>query len=537
MGKTRKQKEVVLAFMTGLLLVLAAVFSTLYFFRLDLTSARSYSLSGSARNLFTELPQTVRITYFISRNLSSRHPGAQAVEDLLREIEAVSHGKISVRIQDPGSDGSKAEALGVVPQQMQVVENSEQRIGLVYTGIVMEYLDRHRTIPAIISTETLEYELIKAIRALVSDTKQVAGLLIGDGDKSLEQDYGNLANALSRGGYDISPIEKDRPILPDVTVLFVLGNSSLDRYDSYFIDSYLMNGGRVFFASKSVDVKADNNLLAQALPQAGIPSLLASYGVTLPPELVLDESNLTVPFQSASQQGRMSIQYVPYPHWVAVQERYVNKNSPVSANFIGLDLYWPSPILLAPGSALKFSVLASSSPRAWKQTSNFATSPQDRERYFDEQESTRGTYTLAVSATGRLSSAFANGDLPARDGFAPLAMPAKGSAEVRFIAVSSADFLTDLMSMMKSDFNAGFALSGADWLTQSEDLIALRSRVERNMRLNKIENPAVRKAMIGFTYVFNIVLIPLGIALAALARALRRNRREKLARMARGGEV
>ncbi|PKL07449.1 MAG: hypothetical protein CVV51_14030, partial [Spirochaetae bacterium HGW-Spirochaetae-7] len=33
---------------------------------------------------------------------------------------------------------------------MQVVERSEQRLALVYTGIVVEYLDRHETIPAIL---------------------------------------------------------------------------------------------------------------------------------------------------------------------------------------------------------------------------------------------------------------------------------------------------------------------------------------------------------------------------------------------------
>jgi len=116
-------------------------------------------------------------------------------------------------------------------------------------------------------------------------------------------------------------------------------------------------------------------------------------------------------------------------------------------------------------------------------------------------------------------------------------MPAVKIRDVRFIVVSSADFLTDLMSMMKSDFNAGFALSGADWLSQSEDLIAVRSRVERNMRLNKMDNPDVRAAMIRFTYIVNIILIPLGIALLAVARAVRRTRREKAARSARGGEA
>ncbi len=537
MTQTRRQKEKTLALMTALFLALGAIFSTIYFFRMDFTSARSYSLSATAKKLHSELPQTVRITYYISKSLSNRHPGAQAIEDLLRELEAVSRGKISVKIQDPGNDGSKAEALGVTPQQMQVVEKSEQRVALVYTGIVMEYLDRHQTIPAVISTETLEYELIKAVRSLVSDKRQVAGLLIGDGDKTLEGDYGRLADVLSRGGYEIVTIQRGKPVQSDVSVLFVLGNSSIDRYDSYFIDSFLMGGGKVFFAAKSVDVKPENNLVAQALPQSGVPALLAAYGVSLPPELVLDESNLTVPFQSASQQGRMTIQYVPYPHWIAVQKRFANKNSPVTARFSGLDLYWPAPLVLAAQSPLQFTVLASSTPRAWKQTSNYATSPQDQALYFTEQESTRGSYALAVSASGTLPSAFANGDLPTRDGSDPLPPPAKKSGDVRFIVVSSADFLTDLMSMMKSDFNAGFALSGADWLTQSEDLIAVRSRVERNMRLNKIENPDVRAAMINFTYAVNIALIPLGIALVGVFRAVRRNRREKQARAMRGGEA
>lgn len=537
MKDSRLKNEYIISSLTLLLCVLLAVASSLYFKRLDFTSAREYTLSPTARNLYREIPETIRITYYISGNLAARHPGARAIEDFLKELEAISRGSIRVRIESPDRDTAKVEAYGIAPQQMQVVEQNEQRVALVYTGIVVEYLDSFQAIPAILSTQTLEYDLIKIIRTLINNTSSVAGLLIGDAGKTLETDYRLLAQGLLQAGYQPRQIEHGKPIESDVSVLLVLGNAMLDRYDAYFIDDYMRRGGRVFFAARGVDIDLERGLAAYPVAEDGIIGLLAAYGIELKRQLVLDEANLTVPFQTANNMGGYSIQYIKYPHWINIQSRFANRSHPVTSRFAGLNLFWPSPLSVMPGSNLETTNLVTSTPLAWLQTSSFATSPQDVPRYYFEQAASRGTYILGMSATGRVRSPFSGGDLPQRLGEPALAVPPADPFDVRFIVVSSTDFLSDLMSFSQSEFNLSFALSAADWLNSEEDLIAIRTRSERDLRLNKIQDSATRDALILLVYIVNIVLIPLVMVIWALMRSKARSKREQLARKNRGAEL
>jgi len=536
MPRLQKQERL-LAVLFTLGIVFAAIASSLYYVRLDLTSSRAFTLSSAARGLHAEIPESVRISYFVSKSLADRHPGPGAIEDLLRELEAASKGKIRVRIVDPTKDPAEAEQFGVAAQQMQVVERSEQRVAMVYTGIVMEYLDRHETIPAVLTTETLEYELVKSIRAVVGDIHLVAGLLAGDEDKSVANDYKTLSGSLARAGYEPREVLRGTVIEDDVDLLFVLGNASIDRYDSAFIDSFLMRGGKAFFAVKGVSINPEYGLTAAAVPEGGLLQVLSAYGFDVQRRLVLDQSNLTVPFQTQRQGGGYQIQYVRYPHWVAIDARFVDPGSPMTARFAGLDLYWPSPMTLRPVAGVTYGELAKTTPKAWLQTRDFAAAPEDQSRYALELAETSGQYLVAVSAAGSFPSAFAAGDAPFRDGAPPPPEPvAAASSPTRIVVVSSADFLTDLMKMSDSGFNASFAISAADWLSSRDDLIAIRARAVTDTRLNRIQDQGQREFLIALTYIVTLGLVPFGVVVWGLARFARRNRAERDSRVARGGE-
>jgi ABC-type uncharacterized transport system involved in gliding motility auxiliary subunit len=103
--------------------------------------------------------------------------------------------------------------------------------------------------------------------------------------------------------------------------------------------------------------------------------------------------------------------------------------------------------------------------------------------------------------------------------------------------VSSADFLTDLMRMSDSMFNASFALNAADWLVSSDELLALRTKATVDTRLNKIRDPGTKAALVAITYVATIALVPLAVVVYGLARSSRRNKRERDSRAAAGGEA
>ncbi|MCX7025422.1 MAG: Gldg family protein [Spirochaetes bacterium] len=536
MIRKKIREERILLILSIAAIVLGAAFSARFFFRLDLTGSRSHTLSAAARKLHEEIGDPVRITYFISKNLADKHPGPAAIEDLLRELEAASRGKIRVSFKDPESDPGAADALGVAPQQMQVVERSESRVALVYTGIVAEYLDRHAAIPAIIGTETLEYEIVKLVRSLVRDRKPVAGLIVGDADKTMENDYRTLGMALQKYGYAPRETKRGVPVDPEVSILFVLGNSALDDYDAYFIDDFVMRGGRVFFAARTIAVSTGYGLTAAPVTDGGIPKLLAMYGVDIAKELVLDTSCLTVPFQARNPRGGVEIRYTRYPHWIIVNVGNVDGKHPITSRFPGLDLFWPSPMTLRAVDGVKTEPLAQTGAKAWLQTGRFEVNPENEAGFYLEAEATRGQYVLAAALSGSFPSAFANRTLPVREGASgKLAPPPATGRDTRIVVVSSADFLTDLMTMSESTFNAAFAGNAADWLSSDDDLIAVKSRSEGGTRMRQFDDPAAKRTLVLFVYAITLVAVPGFVVAWGLARASKRSRLEKESRKTKGG--
>ena len=531
-AERRLREERTLLILTLLVLVLAALASVLFRFRLDLTGDRAFTLSPASRSLKTEIPETVSITYYLSSALSDLHTGTRMALDLLREMEAQAAGRIRVSVRDPGGEPGKVEALGVYPRQLEVEEGGERRIATVYAGVIVEYLDDYRVLPVVLDADNLEYEILKAVRSLVSGIVPVAALREGDGDKDAEGDFRLLRAALVRAGYEVRSSPRGGGMDADVSVLFLLGNAALDEQDAYYVDRYLASGGRVFAAVRGVRVDPDRDLAAAALGPSPILELLETFGITVRRELVLDASNLSVPFQVQGPGGETSYRYVRYPHWVVTERENVAAAHPATARYAGLDLFWPAPLDVSPRSGLSPETLVKSTPGAWKQTRAFAAGPEEEARYRDEEETTRGQYTLAVAVSGLFPQAYA-GRLPARRPAGAQALPGPVAPEDRrpgrLVVVGSSDFLTDLMGLSGSEANAFFAVAAADWLSSDSDL-PLPAGPRAARRLRPIEGSDRRRLVVGSVYILNILLVPALVGLYALLHAARRRKAENASR-------
>jgi len=530
-SRTGRTRGTVLLALTAAVVVAGLLVAGLFTFRIDLSADHSQSLSRVSRELWKQIPEHIHITYYISPTLSARHPGPRAVEDLLREFEASSRGRIDLSIEDPTTDAGAVEALGIQGKQMQIVDQSEQRVALVYSGVVVQYLDRTEVIPFVIDTSTLEYDIVKAVRRAVSNTPEQLEVLVGDADKSLSNDYKTLNDELGKSGWQVAELNRGDPVPPDTKVLLVLGDNDLDDYDVYRIDEYLERGGDVFVAAKGVNVDARQDLTASPLSKDALLNALSMWGVAVGRSLLLDQSALTVPFQQMAPNGTQIINYTPYPHFVVTRPENASRTNPVTARLAGLDLFWPSPLTLKPIAGIKEETLVKSTKKAWLQTGNFAVRPEDAAAFGAEAGKTGGQYLLAASLQGVFPSAFAGAKLPVRAGAAAL-QPEQGPAVPgKLLVVGSADFATDLMNMTNSQFNASFVASAADWLSSGDELAAIRTRGARDPRLEKVVDPAARNSLILMAYAINLVLVPGLVAIIGLAR---RRRRRILARM--GGD-
>jgi ABC-type uncharacterized transport system involved in gliding motility auxiliary subunit len=527
-ARTGRLRGTVLLLLTAAVTVAALLVAGRFAFRLDLSADRSQSLSPVAHNLYREVPEHLHITYYISPTLSAKHPGPRAIEDLLREFEASSRGRIDLSVEDPSKRSGAVEALGVQGRQMQIVEQNEQRVAVVYSGIVLQYLDKSEVIPFVLDGATLEYDLVKAVRRAVGTAAQKVSVLVGDADKSMANDYKTVGEELRKSGWEVSEVNRGDAIPPETRVLLVLGNSDIDDYAAYRVEEYLARGGAAFLAVKGVGVEARQDLTAAALKEDGLLRALSAWGIEVGRSLVLDASSLTVPFQQAGQFGSSVIRYVQYPHWIITRPEFASKSNPVTSKLAGLDLYWPSPLTLKDRSGVKGEALVKSTPKAWLQTANFAIRPEESANFQAEAGKTGGQYTLAVTLAGPLPGLWASGAPPLRAGAAALSPQQNPPAPSKIIVIGSSDFATDLMAMTNSLFNAAFVAAATDWLATGDELAAIKTRGQKDPRLSKIQDPAVKNSYVIVSYAINLVLVP-GILLAVAL--VRRRTRRLLSRM------
>jgi len=336
---TKKQASVIV-FLSLAAFVLAFMISARIWFRLDLTRDKSYTLSEVSRNLYKEIPDQVTVTYFVSDRLAVAHPMPGEIADLLREYAAHSRGKIRFIQKDPAKANltQAVEEMGIVPQQIQVVEKNESTVATVYTGILIEYLDRKSVIPVVFSLDTLEYDLSSRIRALVRNTDKELGIIVADASKQWNTEYDLLNRQLTLSGFKIRLISPGDEIPDTLPALFVLGGAEdLDEYDLYRIDRYILGGGRVLFTVDGVSVDTQGNLAAHAVQDKGLLAILANYGVVVRRALVLDRSALNLTYQTRSGNSTV-IRSVRYPEWIGIQQGAGNPNQPLTTRFSGLDL-------------------------------------------------------------------------------------------------------------------------------------------------------------------------------------------------------
>lgn len=511
---TRRQARVICA-LSVLCVVLALLLSRRLWFRMDVTAGRAYTIAPASRNLHAEIPDQVRITYYVSDKLASIHPLPGEIEDLLREYAAYSRGKIRLNVRDPVKANmvQAAEEMGIAPQQIRTQERDQASVATVYTGIVIEYLDRAEVLPVVFSLNTLEYDLTTRIRGLLRETRRELGVIVGDAARQWEQDYRYLNEALTGAGYKVRLQSPGGEIDRGLQALFVLGGAEeLDGPALDAIDRYIQGGGRALFALKGVAVDTQYGISARAVNDQGLLAMLASYGAVIRPELVLDQASRTLTFSTPGPGGGQEIRFVRYPHWVDVLPENGNPDHPVSAAFGGADLFWPGRLELSLPGGVEGAALFTSTPEAWRMTRDFAVDPNADYLFALEAAETRGTQVFAAALTG----VFPRWEEEAPPG------PAK---EARLVVIADADLAhTPNVQYARSQRNMDFFIQAADWLSNDDDIIGIRNRQGQAGPLNRIVDQERRASAMAFARILNTAIMPALAVALGLVMALRRRR-------------
>ncbi|MDR0601968.1 MAG: GldG family protein, partial [Treponema sp.] len=383
---TRRQTDA-LTFLALLAFFLALLASGRLGLRFDLTRDRAYTLSPVSRNLYTEIEDEVRITYYVSGRLRAASPVPRTIEDMLAEYAVSSHGRITLAVRDPAGTNltEHVEAMGIRPRRMEITEKDGLALAAVYTGIVIEYLEKAEVIPVVFSLDSLEYDVTSRIRSLVRDRERSAGIIIGDSSRSRDGDYGFAAEAIFRSGFRVLWLEAGGEIPENLSVLLVLGGAGeLDEWALYHIDRYVRAGGKALFALEGVELDRES-LEARKVHDQGLLAMIASYGAEVREALVLD---------------RPALRTLPYPHWIGIQASAGRTDHPVTARFEGADLFWSSPMELAAPEGVEAVPLFTTTPGARIMDGDFVTGFDAPSLYEEYEGEGGGTQIMAAALSG-----------------------------------------------------------------------------------------------------------------------------------------
>jgi len=522
---TRKQTAT-LSVMILAVIALTFLVSRRLWFRLDLTKGKSYTISDVSRNLHNEITDRVRITYYLSDKLKAIHPLPGEIEDLLMEYAGYSRGKIQLTVKDPAKAklAEVVEQLGIIPQQIQTVEQDQASVVTVYTGIVIEYLDEVQVMPVVFSLETLEYDLTSRIRSLVRGSSRLLGVLFGGDSGKFRENYQYLMSSFVQAGYQLRMISPGEEIPDTVPVIIALdGVENFDETCLYRLDNFIQNGGKIFFTVKGIHIDTDSDLSAQPVSDRGLLQMLSHYGVTVLPEIVMDRTALTMQYQTRSPSGAVQVRITRYPQWIRVLGENGNPMHPVSAKFGGLDMYWASPLEMNEVKGVEAVQLFTTTNEAWSMREPLYTSPELPMMFSKDADSTMGTKILGVSLTGVFPSWYEGRPKPEQaDGSELPDRPAEAKPS-RLVIAGDTDFATSFMTVTGAQrSNADFIIQVADWLSNDDDIIGIRAREARSNRLDRILDPAKRAAAMRLTQLANVFLIPLLVIVAGILLAWRR---------------
>ena len=484
------------------------------------------------------------------------------IETVAEDIASRSNGKFTYTVVDPTTANSPVspqelyDMYGIQPFAVSLFSNESY-----YLHMVLQIGQQGQVIYP--SGDLSESDVRSAIESTLKRSStgflQVVGVwsptpvatqdMFGQAQEPLSS-WAQVREALSQE-YEVREVDLSTgQVPPDVNVLLVIAPENLDDKMLFAIDQYLMRGGSIIVAAGNYVITTDAMTGGLAVRQVtdSAQTLLAHYGITVEPSLVLDPQNEPFPVPVVRQVGNFQvqeIQAVNYPFFVDIRSDSMANSNPIVSNLSALTLNWSSPITIDEGknAEREVAVLLSSSEASWTQTD---TNIQPDYELYPELgfavSDTQQAYPLAVSVQGVFESYFkdkaspfdsASDQAPATEEEAAEETPTTvaGTIETspetaRLIVVGSAEFLDDIVFEISTTLSGErhlnslqFVQNAVAWATEDLDLLNIRARGTGARLL-----ASMSKSEQSFWEILNYILALASlIALGVFSRLARRN--------------
>jgi gliding-associated putative ABC transporter substrate-binding component GldG len=471
-----------------------------FFFRLDLTENKEFTLSKASKEILKDLDEPVEVTAYFSDDLPvDIMKTREELSNLLNEFSNISKGKLSYKFiapnQDPKSEEDAAKA-GIRPVMINVRQKDQSKQQKAFLGAVIKVGEKTEPIPVIQPGTAMEYAFTTSIKKLVGKNKPKIGFIQGHGEPAIQE----LAQAYQELSilYGISSayINNDTIDLSAYkTLILVRPTDSIPPADLQRLDQYLAKGGNLVIAFNEVEA---NIQAGMANPMnTGLKQWLQTKGLEVEDALVRDTHCGQVNVQQ--QQGFFSFSTpVQFPYLPLIQKFPVH---PITKGLEQVMLEFASPMNFKGNAGVQFTPLVYTSDKSGREPAplRFDIQRQWSNADFSEQH-------ICVGALLEFNSS--------------------GSVPSKIVAISDGDFAINGRDQRKqNEDNISLLVNSIDYLSDDTGLIDLRTK---SVATRPIEELSDSKRS---TLKYLNFLLPMGLVIAYGLFRSNQNRRIRMQRM------
>ncbi len=543
------------AVMLALVLILLNIISSYFFFRIDLTGDKRYTLTEPTKNLLKGVKDIISVKVLLDGEFPAGFKRLQqSAKEMLDDFRSVNPN-ITYDFQDPNAGTpeqindmrAKFKELGIIPTNLRIQQDNKTEEKIIFPYAIVNYGTRKYivnllesnvagTSPEVVlnnSVGLLEYKFANAIQKLLKREKQ--NILFTAGHGELQQLETTDLESTLRESYNTGRVNLDTIVqIKNAIDLLIVARprTEFDEKTKFKIDQYVMNGGKVLWLIDKLAVSLDSlrrpgNAYVPYDYSLNLDDMLFKYGVRIQNNLILDMECSKIPLQTGMIGNTPQYDQFPWYYFPAVMPI---SNNPIVNSLDRVNLYFPSTIdTIQTKTPVKKEILLASSKYSRLQPN---TSRLNFEvlRYDPEPERFNKPYQpMAVLLEGKFPSLFENRVSPEMEaGLKELGMKFEAvSKETRMIVVSDGDIARNSFNPTTGEMrplgfnqyerrvyaNKNFLINCVDYLIEGRGIIEARAR---EVKLRLLDTVKVRDEK-GFWQLINVLLPVVLLVLAGMS--------------------
>ena len=406
-----------------------------YFFRIDLTEEKRYTIKQPTKDLLKNLEDIVYVEVFLEGDLNPAFKRLRnSIEETLTEFQVYSNHKIQYVFTDPSTAmGQKARnefmnelsAKGI--QALPVIESKdgERSEKIVFPGALVSsggfedgvmLFKGNRTMGSqeVLnqSIEGIEFELANAIYKISNVNRKRIGMVKGHG----ELDSLNIAsfNDALLDQYDVFKVNLNNKLEIENYDVLVVAKPRFEFSESekYKLDQYLMHGGKLLLLLDRLDALMDSASREDyfAFPyNLRLDDQLFKYGVRINPDLVQDRTASKYPIVTSVVNNRPQIMQMDWLFFPVINHY---ADHPITRNLDASLTKFISSIDTVKASGIRKTPLLFSSDYSRKVVAPVKVSVNDLRRNVKPENFSEGKIPVAYLLEGEFTSLYKNRFIP-----------------------------------------------------------------------------------------------------------------------------